>query len=173
LGPADNPWPQLAADRLEYNFCEVVSRTEDVTIVRGIYNDITVLTNKHGQPELWFQNIEMATAFAYMALENDQQFFGWYESKLTMSFLTMILKEACDKHIFTLDDLYTIGRIRHNILEQIIRKRKGETGFKAWHKKVLNKALFRTFLCHALKPVSPFLLRIICSKILCRILPMV
>ena len=105
---ADNPWPQLAADRLEYNFCEVVSRTGDVTIVRGIYNDITVLTNEHGQPELWFQNIEMATAFAYMALENDQQFFGWYESKLTMSFLTMILKEACDKHIFTLDDLYTL-----------------------------------------------------------------
>jgi uncharacterized protein YbcC (UPF0753/DUF2309 family) len=37
-------------------------------------------------------------------------------------------------------DLYTIGRIRHDILEQIIRKRKGEAGFKAWYKKALNKA---------------------------------
>lgn len=105
---ADNNWPQLASDRLEYNFCELICYSGDLEKVKRLYSDIVVLKNEYEEDELGFQSLDKALEFGNIAIDNDAQVFSSYESKLGMSFLSELLKDAFESWLFTLNDLYQL-----------------------------------------------------------------
>lgn len=114
---ADNDTPKLSADRLEYTFSNGIYFKEvwDVPQIKRIYENIKILENEEGIPELGFQNKEIAEKFIKGA---SQLWPLWIsnEDKLTMQFLADIVKEMSEKGWITVDDLYLLSE------QEIIQK---------------------------------------------------
>ena len=114
---ADNASPQLSADRLEYTFGNFiqygVSGTDEIA---RFYSDLAAGNNEHGQPEILFQDPEIAEAFALHSMSCSYVYIS-DSDRYTMQFLAELLKDAIHSHLLTSDDLYTTE-------ERVIRKLK-------------------------------------------------
>ena len=116
---ADNDTPMLSADRLEYSFgVGHLIQLYELDEIRGMYEDLTVLINEHGAPELCFKSFPMAKAFAQMMLKNSL-FFVTDEDRFSMQLLADIIKRALKAGVLTADDLHTtesevIGKLKEN-----------------------------------------------------------
>lgn len=62
---ADNETPKLAADRLEYNFSGGLTlfKVWDVSNIKEIYNNITILKNEDGKEELGFKSLDICEKY--------------------------------------------------------------------------------------------------------------
>ena len=100
---ADNPTPQLSADRLEYNFYMGTARNLlSMKEAEKIYDDIIIVKNEKDEDEMCFKNMESAKKFTEIALENGRYMSGDVSS-ITNSFLSDILKKAVQKGILKPD----------------------------------------------------------------------
>ncbi len=106
---ADNPWPWLAADRLEYTLWSwIILKYKNTEEIKKIYNDIIVLKNEKWLPELWFKNEKIAEKFWILSIDNDEWCFSSNESMVAMSFLSEIIKELLNQKLIKNIELYIL-----------------------------------------------------------------
>lgn len=133
---ADNEIPQLSADRLEYMFPSGMALDGSWTMeeIRTCYNDIEVLTNEDGQPELGFKTLEIAEEYCrhFCMIGHILQL---NENKLALNMLGAIMNQAVDSGILTESDFMTLSE------SQVISKL--EEAFKSKHSKLAR--LYYTF----------------------------
>ncbi len=114
---ADNDSPRLSGDRLEYTLGNLVNygrRSEKQA--RAYLDDLKVCINGESVPELAFQHADTAVDFAYGALEMGKIYVS-EEDRFAMEMLAIILKDAVNTGIISMDDLWTTE-------EQVIEKLK-------------------------------------------------
>ena len=104
---ADNHGPQLSADRLEYtlsSWLNLWNRTLEQ--INEIYNNIVVVTNEDGIPELWFTDKTLAKDFALLALQNDSNCFSSCKNTISMHFVAEILRKMLELEMITPSEMY-------------------------------------------------------------------
>lgn len=116
---ADNDIPKLSADRLEYTFANAFyfKPIWNLADVKQMYDNIEIQTNEEGIQELGFKDIKIAEKFVKGA---SQMWPMWISSKgkVTMQFLTDTIQEMKNKHLITIEELYTLSE------KEIIQKMK-------------------------------------------------
>ncbi len=107
---ADNPSPQLSADRLEYTLSSGMffSHAWGIKEVNRIYSDIDIFVNEDGKQELGFRTVEVAEDFVrgasrmwYMFQEN--------RDKLVMQFWADIICTLINNQIINEESLYRLS----------------------------------------------------------------
>ncbi len=116
---ADNSAPQLAADRLEYNFTCGLSlfRVWDLDKIKKVYNDLTILKNEHGIDELGFKHKEIAEEYIRTVSKLWPVLVG-DEDRTVMQFLADMCKSMNNAGYLTVDDLYTYSE--QQIMDKIL-----------------------------------------------------
>jgi len=105
---ADNYGPQLSADRLEYTLSTaLVFGTRTLDEIKAMYDNLSVLEDEQGNPEVGFVDPLLAKQFALLALENDEQIFSSYESVVSMCFIAEILSKMLERKLITSEQMYT------------------------------------------------------------------
>ena len=115
---ADNEIPNLSADRLEYMFPSgmVLENSWKLSDIKKIYNDIEILTNEEGKPELGFATEELALEYCKKFCITGH-LLQLNEDKLTLHLLGQIMNLAEKLNILTEDDFYTL--IEKEAIEKI------------------------------------------------------
>ena len=127
---ADNSWPRLAADRLEYTLSSAITLNEkNIEDIKEIYKNITILQNEDWIEELWFKNKEKAKELWLLSIFNDETCFSSYESTVSMSFLSEILKTLLNNNLVKNIELYTL---KDNELINIIENSNNKNIQKMW-----------------------------------------
>ncbi len=102
---ADNEIPQLSADRLEYMFPSGLALDGSWTFeeIERVYNDLAVLENEDGQPELGFRTIAVAEEYTlhFCLIGHILQL---NENKLCLQLLAEVVKEAIALGLLTEED---------------------------------------------------------------------
>lgn len=103
---ADNPSPWLSADRLEYTLSTaVVYGNYSIEDIALMYENISVMSNERGEPELWFSDLHHAQTLWLLSIENFTLFF---RHVVVMAFLGEILKRFMKQQKCSFEDLYTM-----------------------------------------------------------------
>lgn len=104
----ENKSPKLCTDRLDgvLHTCYVWLHTHSLEQIKEVYNDITILKNEEGIPEIGFNNVEIAEKFVNMVYNYAKELQG-NTDKFVMKYISEIVKKAFEKELLTLDDLYT------------------------------------------------------------------
>lgn len=107
---ADNEIPQLSADRLEYMYPSGMGLDGSWTMeeVARTYNDIEILINEAGLPELGFAHIEIAEEYCvhFCMIGHILQL---NENKLTLQLLGKVMTEAVEQNILKEEDFMTLS----------------------------------------------------------------
>lgn len=107
---ADNETPKLSADRFEYTFSSglVFFRIWELDKIKEIYNDIVVLNNEDGIPELGFNHYEICEKYIKTI---SKLWPEWISDKdrTVMQFLADMVKSMNIKGYLTIDDLYSLS----------------------------------------------------------------
>lgn len=102
---ADNEIPQLSADRLEYMFPSGAALDGSWTMeeITRCYNDIQILTNEQGLPELGFTHLEIAEEYCrhFCMIGHILQL---NENKLTLHMLGQIMNMAVQTEVLQEED---------------------------------------------------------------------
>ena len=105
---ADNEIPQLSSDRLEYMFPSgmALDGSWDLPSVRRAYEDLEVLRNEEGLPELGFKTLEIAEDYTrrFCMIGHILQL---NENKLTLHLLGKIMNLAVEEGILSEPDFMT------------------------------------------------------------------
>lgn len=105
---ADNEIPQLSSDRLEYMFPSgmALDGSWDLPSVRKAYEDLEVLRNEEGLPELGFKTLEIAEDYTrrFCMIGHILQL---NENKLTLHLLGKIMNLAVEEGILSEADFMT------------------------------------------------------------------
>lgn len=106
---ADNDSPRLSSDRLEYTISTMLAWYGEWTLddVREMYDDLCVMENEDGQPELGFASIAMAERFVAGSCRVCEGFLK-NDNKVSLQFLGDLLKLAVGNDIVTVPELYTL-----------------------------------------------------------------
>lgn len=115
---ADNERPQLSADRLEYMFPSGAALQGSWALdeIASVYNDIAVLKDENGNPELGFMTLEKALFYCEKFLETGHV-LQLNENKLCLQLLAEITKMAVEcgcleeRDFFELCEKDVIGKI--------------------------------------------------------------
>lgn len=115
---ADNERPQLSADRLEYMFPSGAALQGSWALdeIAAVYNDIAVLKDENGNPELGFMTLEKALFYCEKFLETGHV-LQLNENKLCLQLLAEITKMAVEcgcleeRDFFELCEKDVIGKI--------------------------------------------------------------
>jgi len=107
---ADNPTPNLAADRLEYTLSNglFLYGVWDIDQVRRFSDNLTILKNEHGVAEIGFRDLSVARDFTMNSLPT----FEDYRSKnarAIMQFYADIFKSMELHDYLTVEDLYSMN----------------------------------------------------------------
>jgi len=123
---ADNHWPQLAADRLEYNLSSWIAMWfREISQIKKIYQNISVMINEYGNQELWFSDQYIAEDFWLLSIENDHISFSAPRSIVSMSFIADIIKkmllnkELGHMDLYSLQDKDVIDMMNNSPDEQV------------------------------------------------------
>ena len=114
---ADNPSPQLSADRLEYTLGNLWHYGFlPLDQLAAFYGDLAVGGDEQCRQELAFQTPETASAFTRASLETSRVYVS-DEDRFAMQALADLLRDALARGILTTEDLYTtepavIARLR-------------------------------------------------------------
>lgn len=107
---ADNPTPQLSADRLEYTLSSGMTFTRQWSVndIQRLYSDIKVFKNEYNAAELGFKTRNIAEEFISGASKM------WYvfmssKDKLVMQFLADIIKCLTKRNIMDESGIYTLS----------------------------------------------------------------
>lgn len=103
----DNDTPRLSADRLEYTLKNLF-RYLDVPqpAIRAMYDDLAVLADEQGVPEIGFRHAETAVEFTLQALQASRIYVA-DEDRCSMELLARLLKQAIADGVLDTADLYT------------------------------------------------------------------
>ena len=103
---ADNDSPRLSADRLEYTLgnARLVFHCPEAELKR-IFDDLLVGKNEEGVDELYFAHTETADAFTQLSLRQSEWFVS-DDDRFSMQYLADLLREAQQRGVLTVDDLY-------------------------------------------------------------------
>lgn len=127
---ADNPGPQLSADRLEYNlsspFILWCLTADDIA---EIYNDLIIWKDENRQPELSFTTESLALKFGFLSIENDSTLFSSHEAVFTMTYLAEIIKKMLEIWEIKQTDLY---RLWDTDVVSMMESSKDSSIRKAW-----------------------------------------
>lgn len=119
---ADNDTPMLSADRLEYTLGNgYLVQKKELSMIKEIYEDLTVAENEQGEQELCFRSLKAAEAFSRISMINSRQFAS-NENRFDMQYLADLLRGALECNVISLDDLYTTE-------SHVIEKIKGNSDF--------------------------------------------
>lgn len=103
---ADNDSPLLSADRLEYTLGNAYYYNfKSIEQLKDIFNDLVVCKNEFNEDEISFSSLDKAIEFTYVSLSNSRVYTS-HEDRFAMQYLADLLKEAINKNVITLDDLY-------------------------------------------------------------------
>lgn len=107
---ADNPMPNLAADRLEYSLSNgyFIYDAWDIDQVKRFSENITVLHNENDLEELGFRDLDVAKEYTKGVLG----YFAIYHSdndRANTQFLADIIKSMMLRDYLTMDDLYNMS----------------------------------------------------------------
>lgn len=115
---ADNEIPQLSADRLEYMFPSgmALDGSWNLADIKKAYDDIIVLENEDGEPELGFKTLETAEDYCrrFCMIGHILQL---NENKLTLDLLGKIMNMAVELNILQESDFMTKSEAQ--IIEEI------------------------------------------------------
>lgn len=107
---ADNKTPMLSADRLEYTFMNGIyyKKVWDLSEIKDMYEDITIMKNEESISELGFNRVEIAEKFINGA---SQLWPLWIRSEdtITMYFFADIIEKMYNKKYITKKDLYELS----------------------------------------------------------------
>lgn len=117
---ADNETPQLSADRFEYTFsCGLVfHRIWNLENIKECYNNVSILTNENGIPELGFNNLKIGEKYISIISSLWTSMIS-NSDKAIMQFLADIIKVMIHKKYLTIDDLYKYSE--KEIIEKILK----------------------------------------------------
>ena len=103
----ENKSPQLCADRLDgvLSTCYIWLHTHSLEQIKQVYDNLVVLTNEHGNPEIGFKNLEIADRFVSMVSIYAKELQG-NKDKYVMKYVSEIVKLAVLQNLITLNDLY-------------------------------------------------------------------
>lgn len=108
---ADNDSPKLSADRLEYTLsCSLYANSLNclnLTQIKEIYDDITILKNENDIIEIGFNHKEIAESLINNCYK---LWYYWYDNKdkIVMQFWADMIKKMVDKNLVTISDLYNL-----------------------------------------------------------------
>lgn len=107
---ADNEIPQLSADRLEYMYPSGMALEGSWTMeeVAATYNDLEVLTNENGEPELGFNTLELAELYCQKFCMTGH-ILQMNEDKMTLHMLGQIMNKAVEEKVLDEDDFMTMN----------------------------------------------------------------
>ncbi len=107
---ADNPTPQLSADRLEYTLANgyYLYDVWSLEQVKTFYNDLTVLQNEDEIDELGFQTLSIAQEFTTENLGLSAIYHS-DKSRANMQFYADIIRSMINSGYLTVDDLYVMS----------------------------------------------------------------
>lgn len=104
---ADNDSPRLSADRLEYTIGNILHYGFGTqAAVDGIYQDLAVLQDENGVPELGFEHAEAAKAFSNLSLKCSRLYVS-AEDRYAMQRLSELIREAVEQGVLNPDCLYS------------------------------------------------------------------
>ena len=127
---ADNPGPQLAADRLEYNLSSAITLgTLNIDEIQEIYTDIHVIKNEYWADELAFKNPRMAEKFWFLSINNDATNYSSPKSVISMSFISEIIKRMLTNNELSHMDLY---KLQDSEIIQMMQESKDEQVRNMW-----------------------------------------
>lgn len=103
----ENKSPRLCSDRLDgvLHTCYIWLHTHKLREIKEVYDDMVVLTNEDNIPEIGFMHDTIALKFVNMvytyAIELQTN-----RDKYVMKYISDTIKQAKDKNLITLNDLY-------------------------------------------------------------------
>lgn len=103
----ENKSPQLCTDRLDgvLSTCYIWLHTHSLEQIKQVYDNLVVLTNEHGNPEIGFKNLEIADRFVSMVSNYAKELQG-NKDKYVMKYVSEIVKLSVAQKLITLRDLY-------------------------------------------------------------------
>ena len=107
---ADNDTPRLSSDRFEYTLSGGLYqvRVFELEDIERFYNNITILKNEDGIPELAFKDLKICENFIH---DISKLWPRWIEDedRLCMQFIADIMKSMNIKGYISIDDLYNLS----------------------------------------------------------------
>lgn len=104
----ENKSPNLCTDRLDgvLHTCYVWLHTHSLEQIKEVYDDIVVLENSSGIPEIGFKTKTIAEKFVQMVYIYAHELQG-NTDKYIMKYISELVKISHEKGLISLDDLYT------------------------------------------------------------------
>lgn len=104
---ADNPSPQLCADRLEYTMGNLINYGfAKESLVNQFWDDLSIQEDEHGNPEYGFQTEDLCLKFGLLALKCSRVYSA-SEDRYGMERLARLLKHALSEGVLTREDFMT------------------------------------------------------------------
>ena len=106
----ENKKPKICVDRLDgiLGTCLIWQQYWDLSTVKKVYDDMTVLTNEFNEDEIGFQTKDIAELF-FDGVFKYSIVLQKNEDKYTMQFIADILKDMLNNNKIKLDDLYVVS----------------------------------------------------------------
>lgn len=103
----ENETPRLCTDRLDGVFSTtfIWLHKNNLKQIKEVYDDLCVLENEDGKPEIGFKNIKMAENFSKM-VKNYAIELQTNRDKFVLQYIADAIKKAVDDGLFKLEDLY-------------------------------------------------------------------
>ncbi len=103
----ENKSPKLCTDRLDgvLHTCYIWLHTHSLEQIKEVYDNIVVLKNEEGNPEIGFRDIDTSLLFVDMVYNYARELQG-NRDKYIMKFVSEMVKLAFERGLITLDDLY-------------------------------------------------------------------
>ncbi len=103
----ENKSPKLCTDRLDgvLHTCYIWLHTHSLEQIKEVYDNIIILKNEDGSPEIGFSNIEIAEKFASMVYNYAKELQG-NTDKFVMKYISDIVKLSVKRKLISLEDLY-------------------------------------------------------------------
>ncbi len=103
----ENKSPKLCTDRLDgvLHTCYIWLHTHSLEQIKEVYDNIIILKNEDGSPEIGFSNIEIAEKFASMVYNYAKELQG-NTDKFVMKYISEIVKLSVKRKLISLEDLY-------------------------------------------------------------------
>lgn len=104
----ENKSPQLCTDRLDgvLHTCYIWLHTHSLEQIKEVYDNMIVLENEDGHPEIGFKDLEIAEKFVVMVYIYAKELQG-NTDKYIMKYVSEIVKLSFERNLISLDDLYT------------------------------------------------------------------
>lgn len=121
----ENHHPNLCVDRLDgvLHTCYIWLHTHPFSMIKRLYDNIAVLENESGLPEIGFKDIPYAEEFVSLVNVYARELQS-NRDKYVMAYIAEVVKSSFERQLMTLDDLYQ--KRERELVEMFARE------FKTW-----------------------------------------